>query len=288
MSKRNLLNLGLFVFILVLIMLVAYEPGKDKDIIPTTLTNLKSSDIFHIKINRHSTDKSQQELEFKKTSAGWIMLKPYEISANTFRINSILEILSTVSFSQNDLSNLNPDTFGLTKPIVTITFNNKTSLIFGHNKSLKNHRYIKIGSTLHMTSDIFLYKLSAKSESYINHKLLNDNKIVKLTLPSLSLEKTDGTWTSSPKNNNLSADSINQLINEWQLSQAYDLNKLKLITKSKADITIQYENNETTRFKIEKNTKSFNLINLNNGIRYILSSGRKDKLLKLAPITQEE
>lgn len=288
MSKRNLLNLSLLVFIVALVALVVYEPGKEKALTPTILTDLKSTDIVHIKIDRHSTDKTQQELEFEKTSSGWVMLKPYEISANTFRIDSILEILSTVSFSQNDLNSLNADTFGLTKPVITITFNHKTSLIFGHNKSLKNHRYIKIGSTLHMTHDIFLYKLSAKAESYINHKLLNDNKIVKLTLPSLSLEKTDARWSSVPENNNLSADSINQLINEWQLSQAYDVNKINAIPKGKADITVQFENNKTIQFKIEKNTKSFNLINIDNGIRYILSPDRKDKLLKLAPITQEE
>ena len=289
MSKRNLLNLALLIFILVLVTFVIYEPGKEVAITPPTLTSLESKDIYHLKINRHNAKAAEQEIEFKKTSAGWVMLKPYPVSANSFRIDSILELLSTVSFSQNKLENLNLNTFGLTQPVATITFNNKTSIIFGHNKSLRNHRYVQIGSTLHMIADTFYYQLAAKAESYINHKLLsNKSKIKKLTLPSMKLEKTDGTWQVTPKADNFSADSVNQLISEWQLSQAYDINKIKPAPNSKADIIIQLEDNKKIHFKIEKHKDSFNLVNLDSGIRYILSNDRKDKLLKLSSITQDD
>ena len=289
MSKRNFLNLSLLIFILVLVTFVIYEPGKDVAITPPTLTSLDSNDIYHIKINRHNTEIGEQVIEFKRTSTGWNMLKPYSVSANAFRIDSLLKLLSTVSFSQNNLENLSPDTFGLNKPVATITFNNKTSIVFGHNKSLKNHRYVQIGSTLHMIADTFFYQLAAKTESYINHKLLSEkSKILKLNLPTMKLEKVDGIWKTTPKTDNFSADSINQLISEWQLSQAYDINKTKPMPNSKPDIIIQLANNNKLHFKIEKNKNSFNLVNLDTGIRYILSVDRKDKLLKLSSITQDE
>lgn len=289
MSKRNLLNLVLLIFILALVMLVIYEPGKKVAITPPTLTSLDSKDINHIKINRHNAKKGEQEIEFNKTPAGWVMLKPYAVSANSFRIDSILELLSTVSFSQNNLADLNLSTFGLTQPVATITFNNKTSIIFGHNKSLKNHRYVQLGATLHMIADTFFYQLAAKTESYINHKLFSEkSKIRKLNLPTMKFEKVDGIWEASPKADDFSADSINQLISEWQLSQAYDINKIKPSPNSKPDIIIQLENNKKLHFKIEKNTDSFNLTNLDSGTRYILSADRKDKLLKLFSITQDD
>ena len=289
MSKRNLLNLGLLVFILVLIALVVYEPGKNVAVTPPTLTSLQTNDISHIKINRHNSNNNEQVIELEKQADSWIMLNPYHVAANTFRIESILKLLSTVSFSQNNLINLNPSTFGLSKPELTITFNNKTSIVFGHNKSLKNHRYVQIGSTLHLISDTFFYQLIAKAESYISHKLLtNKSKIIKLTLPSISLEKKEGKWILSPKNENVSMDSINQLISEWSLSQAYDINKIKPIPTRKPDIAIEFKNNKTVRFNIEKNNKSFNLINIDSGVRYILSSDRKDKLLKLSSIAHDD
>ncbi len=288
MSKRNLLNLILFAFIIVLAAFVFFEPGKDIAKIPPTLTRLKAKDVTHIKISRNATTAVENDMEFEKTAAGWIMLKPYQYTANTFRINSILELLSTASFSQNDLNTLNKSTFGLDKPRATITFNNDTAIIFGHNKSLKNHRYIQIGSTLHLVADTFFYQLSAKAESYLSHKLLPEkSKITKLTLPDITVMKENGKWKLTPEANNITSDSINQLISEWQLSQAYDINKIKPEPKGKPDIIIQLDNNKQLNFKIEKIKSSFNLINLQFGIRYILSADRKNKLLKLSSINQD-
>jgi hypothetical protein len=289
MSKRNLLNLTLFIFILVLVIFVVYEPGKQEPVTPPTLTNLEINDIQHIKIHRRMADKTEQDIAFKKTIDGWVMLKPYQLAANTFRINSILKLLSSASLSQNDLKNLDQNKFDLNIPHATITFNNKTKIEFGHNKSLNHHRYVKIGSTLHMVTDTYFYQLNAKAESYISHKLLNkNNKIIKLNLPNLKLKQTNEKWEVTPKENTFTADSVNRLISEWQLTQAYDVSKIKPTGKSKADITVYLDNNEIIRFNIEANKGNFNLINLDSGIRYILSADRKNKLLELSNIEQND
>lgn len=283
MSKRNLINLILLAIIIALVAIVIYKPGKDAAQPLPTLTSLNKNDIQHIKITRKSKIPSEQEMEFKKTDNGWVMIKPYTVAANTFRINSILEILTTTSFSQNNLSGLDLATFGLAKPVATITFNNKTSLVFGHNKTLKNHRYIKIGPTLHLTTDTFLYQLAAKAESYIDHKLLPENKtLIKLSLPDITLEKVNGKWKSSINTDRFSADATNQLIEEWQLSQAYDVNKTKAKIKYRKDIAAYFNTGEVIYFNIENNKSSFNLINLTNRVRYILSADRKNKLLNLS------
>ena len=289
MSKRNLLNLGLLIFILILITLVVYEPGKNIAITPPILTSLEKNNINHIKITRHHSKKNEQIIELEKNDNGWMMNKPHHVAANAFRIESILKLSSTVSFSQNSLNGLKLSTFGLDDPTITITFNKKTGIVFGHNKSLKNHRYVQVGSTLHLIADTFLYQLIAKSESYISHKLVTDkSKIIKLILPSISLESTEGNWELTPKDENISTDSINQLISEWNLSQAYDINKVKPTPKRKPNIIIKLKNNEIVRLTIEKNKDSFNLINIDSGIRYILSSDRKDKLLKLSNISHDD
>jgi hypothetical protein len=289
MSKRNLLNLILFIFIIALVSFIVFEPGKHKPLAPTVLTTLSADDVQHIKIIRNSANSKKQTIIFKKSSAGWIMSKPYQTSANTFRIDSILKLLSTVSFSQNHLSKLEPTKFGLTQPAASIIFNNQTTLVFGHNKSLKHHRYVKINSTLHMINDSFYYQLIAKAESYINHKVLPEkSKIIKLHLPEIKLQQKNGKWNITPKADNLSADAANQLISEWQLSQGYDINKINASPASNADIIIDLASNKTIRFKIEKGKNKFNLVNIDTGIRYILSTDRKNKLLNLSNPEQTE
>ena len=289
MSKRNLLNLILLVFILALIALVVFEPGKKAPLTPPTLTTLNVSDIQQVSINRPNARAGEQNIVFEKTAAGWMLVKPYQQAANTFRIESILKLLSAVSFSQNNLANLNPNQFGLVNPQATITFNNNTTMVFGNNKSLKHHRYVKMGSTLHLVADTFLYQLTAKAESYIDHKVLREkSKIIKLSLPDLQLVQTDGTWDVTPKADNFSADSANQLISEWQLSQAYDLNIVKPQPKAKADISIHLANEKVIRFKIKNNKEHFNLVNIDSGISYILAKDRSNKLLNLSGLEDKE
>ena len=289
MSKRNLVNLILFAIIVILMALVLYEPGKDKSITPPTLTNLKNSNIQNIKITRAATSSNENELQFIKKENTWVMIKPYHLAANSFRIDSILKLLDAASLSQNNLKTLNKNTFGLNTPLITITFNNETKIIFGHNKSLNNHRYVQVGSTLHMIADTFFYQLSAKSESYINHKILPEkNKIIKLILPNITLEKNEAKWNISPIAGDISTDSINQLITEWKLSQAYDIKVGKLNTNNTADIIVLLDNNKTLRFKIGKNKEKFILRNIETNVQYIMSADRRDKLLKLSGVNQDD
>lgn len=288
-SKRNLINLVLFALIVMLVILVVYEPGKKTSVTPPKLTNLKASNIKHIQITRASTNLNEQSIEFIKNSDGWGMEKPYQLSANNFRIESLLKLLEATSLSQNNLDRLNKNTFGLDKPSATITFNDKISIVFGHNKSLKNHRYVQVGSTLHMIADTFFYQLSAKSESYINHKVLPEKgKVIKLTLPNITLEKEEAKWNVTPVAGEFSADSVNQLITEWQLSQAYDIKIDEIKNNNKADIIILLDNNKTLKFKIGKNKESFVLRNIKTNVQYIMSADRRDKLLKLSGVNQDD
>jgi len=276
MSKRNLLNLVLFIFVALLVTLVIFEPGKEVTI-PATLTKLKKDDIHHIRIKREN----EPAITLFKNKDGWQMSQPYQQPANSFRIVSILKLLNAISLSQNSLAGLNLFEFGLKKPLATITFNDEVKIEFGHNKSLNNHRYVKIGSTLHLIADTFYYQVAASSESFIDHKLLpQESKIKKLILPTIELEQIDGKWNIAAKND-FSADAINRLIDEWQLSQAYNIAIDKNPDRLNADIKIYFKNNPPLFFSISEAQNNFNLTNVENGIRYILSGDRKDKLLKI-------
>ena len=279
MNTRNVLNLGLLVFILVLVLLVVIEPGKNGTIIPTKLTTLQENNIKHILIQHSNSD---IPVELKKENGQWLMLQPYQLTANQFRIGSINKLLSAVSLSQNDLNQLDEKNFGLNKPSATITFNKKLHIVFGHNKSLENHRYVKINSTLHMIADTFYYQLIANAESFIDHKLLPEkSKITQITLPTFKMKNNEGEWSANPAPENFSVDKANKLINEWQLSQAYDVTVNPANKTTSADVTIEFANKPTLRFKIKETKDKFTLSNIDNGVSYILTPERKNKLLLL-------
>lgn len=288
MSSRNLLNGILLLVVVGLITLIIFEPGKKEATPIPRLTSLNPDDIKHIIIRRTS---DKHILEFKRVESGWSMLQPYRLAANNFRINSIFKLAETVSFSKNKLQNLDLNKFGLDDPTVTITFNHKTRISFGNNKSLKNLRYVQIDNQLHMITDSFYYQLMAKAESFIDHQLLPENsKILELELPSVKIKNNNGKWDVSPEPDEYSADSINQLLSQWLLSQAYDIkysgsNKIsRSATKIKPDIRIKLSNNKLIRFKLISNKEHFVLHNIDSGIQYILALDRKDKLLKIPDV----
>ena len=286
MSNRNLLNIILLIVIIGLTSLVVFKPGKQSAVTPPTLTNLSVKDIHHILIEKNS---SKNTIELVKKNNLWRIIRPYELPANTFRIESLLKLLSAASLSQNNMSGLKPNDFGLSKPLAVITFNKSVAIEFGHNKSLKNHRYIKIDNILHMIADTFYYQVATSANSFISHSLLPEkSKIIQLTLPTFNLKQIEGKWELSPKSNEFSADAINKLIDEWQHSQAYDIKVKKITSTTKPDILIKTKSHKNIRFKLQMTKDIFSLTNIDTGIEYILSSDRKENLLKLTPVEQND
>ena len=107
-------------------------------------------------------------------------------------------------------------------------------------------------------------------------------------MPTLSLTKKEEKWIVTPKASTVSADAFNTIIDEWQLSQAYDIKVRTPSAKDKTDITIYLADKNRIRFKIINNKDNFTLSNIDTGVSYVLSSDRKDKLLRLSDINQDD
>ena len=89
MSKRNLLNLGLLLFIGVLVLLVIYEPGIETPKESPSLLDTDREAIKQIHIERQG----QETVELVRNESGkWLLTAPLSIDANDFRITSLLRI----------------------------------------------------------------------------------------------------------------------------------------------------------------------------------------------------
>ena len=278
MSSRNLLNFVLLLVIAGLIVIVVYEPGIEPEKENPKLTSLKQDEINHIFIQRETGD----DVELEKINGSWQLLKPYQLPAHDFRVQTILRLSEAESLSQNNLAKLDKATFGLEKPKATVTFNKSQQVFFGNNEPLQQHRYVQFGNYLHTITDTFFYQVSSSVSTFMDHQLLAGNiNITKLQLPGLVAELKDGKWQVTPEPEHFTADSITELLNNWRNTQAIEIAKAeKTNGLQTANIYIK-DRNDPLSFSIVKNNDGIALVRNDLGLAYSISEDNYTKLFKL-------
>ena len=285
MTTRNLLNLVLLGIVIVLVLVVVYEPGKAPEKATPKLTALKKESVNKIFIKR--TDK--QDVQFERLNNSWQMTAPYQLPANDFRIDSILRLVEADSHSQHDLTQLEKTNFKLDKPEVVVTFNDSLNIAFGGNEPLNHRRYVQIENTLHLISDTVYYHLSGKPTALVSLQLLPKKVAINaIHLPDRKIELKDGRWNIENEPKDMASDAVTQLLNEWKLAQALDVVEAKE-TPSKEQVKIFIEGQEKpVVFSIVKRKPDFVLLREDKGVQYQLTEDSAERLLQLAKVEPEE
>lgn len=210
MSSRGILNCALLILVVGLGALVYFQPGLDKKQ-QATLTTLTPEKIQRIEIGAQGA----QTITLVKEQNAWRMTAPIQISANEFRIESILGLLGAQSHTQYKKTQVDLAKLKLDTPRYLIRFND-LSVALGDTEPLEGRRYVLIGDVIHLIADAYSHHLTQGTSGFVSLKLLPQNsRIVALTLPTFSLTQTDGRWKLSPEQN-VSADKTNALIDAWR------------------------------------------------------------------------
>lgn len=279
MSSRNLLNLGLLIVIAILVLLVIFEPGVNTPSTNPRLTQLSPQQVTSIRLQRQT---DQQQIVLQKVNGQWQMQQPFQLPANSFRIQQLLNLLETESFAQHDLGQLDVAKFGLDKPRARVTFNDQLTIEFGNTESIQHHRYLKINNTLHLSIDTFYYQVAAKAESYIDHALLpSGSKITRLQTPNFTLLNEAGKWQLAQAQAAVTTDAMLQLITEWQNSHAYDVKNVSAPADAKQHVMITLGDGQQITFALIESNEDFVLQRDDLQLQYILANDRKDKLLNI-------
>ncbi|MBT8126264.1 MAG: DUF4340 domain-containing protein [Gammaproteobacteria bacterium] len=231
MRSRALLNLALLILIAVL-GYYAYttHQQQNQDDTAFQLTALSADKIEHI-IIRHN----QRSVELRKSAGRWRMLQPIDIAANSFRIDTLLKLLNTVSHASYVVAELNPETYGLSDINTSIQFNDVV-IEFGGTNPINNYRYVRIGDRVHLIDDHYYPLLSSQVGTLVARQLLaGDIEIDKLVLPEMTLYRDDNQrWQSSSATN---PDLINETLHHWKNSQAFGVHNY-MARESLADISV--------------------------------------------------
>jgi len=231
MQSRSLLNIALF---LVVVLLAAYIYDTDRKEQASSkseqLTQLSADEVTQINIHHN-----QRHIELRWEDDKWHMLQPINVTANSFRIDTLLNMLNTVSHAAYSTADLALDKYGISNASTSISFND-VNIEFGIVNPINNYRYVRINDTVHLIDDHFYPLLSSQIGTLVARELIDDDAIIdKLVLPQQTLYRDEySLWHSS---DNTDPDAISETLHHWQNSQAFGVHNY-MQRESLADISV--------------------------------------------------
>lgn len=218
MSKKNLLNLALLVFV-VLLAIVIFLSEEEKNTELKKLTDIDINDIKTINIRHNSNNTSI----VRNTENQWQITQPINIAANNFRINTILGLLNAPVHNQYMLTQIDTRETGLDDSQTSIQFNQQM-IEFGIINPVTNLRYVKLDNRVYTIEDVYYPLITSHFSTLVSLNLLPANcDIKKIVLPQQTIYKDEnGIWHSTIDS---SADSIAETIQHWQHDQAFGVHQ---------------------------------------------------------------
>jgi len=283
MRHRWLINLSLLGIALILSIFVIFTPNnKEKNETPK-LTKIDSEKVQYIRIER--MDKEDKVLEFQRDEHNtWQIKSPLDLSANRFRVDSILRILSSQQYKKlTELPALSEVKLEL--PEVRVQFDDLI-MDFGDVSPIDNtQRYIKIGESVYLIMDTVYHFLTENVPSFVNLSILGENpKITELRLPDYHLQQKEGTWTllsTAPENIDTSSDALNGLIDNWKHTQALSVKEYKENeANNEGQIEIKFQEN-SLQLTIVSTSPNLILARSDKNLQYQLPITHIEKLLQL-------
>lgn len=280
MQSRSLLNIALFL-VAVLLAVYIYDTDKKEQASSESeqLTQLSADEVTQISIQHN-----QRQIKLRREGGKWRMLQPIDIAANSFRIDTLLNMLKTVSHTAYSAAELELDKYGLSEASTSISFNNIT-IDFGVVNPINNYRYVRINDTVHLIDDHFYPLLSSQTGTLVARELIDGDAIIdKLVLPQQTLYRDENNlWHSS---DNTDPDAISETLHHWQHSQAFGVHNY-MQRESLADISVYMAgNSEPIRFYVTDTDPWLIIARPELDIEYHFNLEFHDRLLKPGAIKE--
>ena len=274
MQSRSLLNIALFL-VVVLLAVYIYDTDQQEQASSKSeqLTQLSADEISQIQIHHN-----QRHIELRREDENWRMLRPINITANSFRIDTLLNILNTVSNAAYSTAELALDKYGISDASTSISFNDIT-IDFGVVNPINNYRYVRINDTIHLIDDHFYPLLSSQTGTLVARELIDGDAIIdKLVLPQQTLYRDENNlWRSS---DDTDPDAISETLHHWQNSQAFGVHNY-MQREPQADISVHLAGDaEPVRFYVTDTDPWLIIARPDLDIEYHFNLEYYDRLLK--------
>ena len=162
MSRGARINLALLALAAVLALLIRLSPDNDPQQEITPLTRQSPEEVRKITVSNH-----HGSFTLERRDGDWRMTAPDAAEANAERIADLLMILSTPSYQQFPLSEVDLTDFGLQPPTASIRIDRLT-LELGEIHPYNQRRYLRLGDTLHLINDRFPHHFLARAAAFVS------------------------------------------------------------------------------------------------------------------------
>jgi hypothetical protein len=190
--------------------LASTEPPAPEPVI-TRLAGFDPEAIQQIRITRTGKD----VIVLTKTLTGWDMNSPVEISANPFRINSILAISQTQALTLSDMDDITLTQLGFSPASVSLALDEHL-FTFGNTEPIHSGRYVMYDNTVYIVEDNLYQQLLQEPGFFINTRLLDaDSKLVQIKYPGFELHFRDNVWVVVDDDITLTPDELNNVTATW-------------------------------------------------------------------------
>ncbi|MCW8929734.1 MAG: DUF4340 domain-containing protein [Gammaproteobacteria bacterium] len=294
----------LFIAIIILSFIAWFQPGLHP-VVHQYLSTLKAKKINTIILERQDIG----SIKLQKQTNGWFLQEPYQLPANSLRVNTITSLAEKRSYSQFESTENDLNRYHLDKPFVSVWLD-ETKLILGSEDPINRQRYamnisdniLTGNNTVHLINGVIFYQLRANLDTFISPTFLPPQASLKnITWLDKELSIKKGRWelkTDSLDNApNASSDSIAQLIQYWQHGRAKKVETNITLSISNEElmnspgITISFipfgEKNATAskiHYLIIQDDKQIKLLRTDIQIAYWISSQMLKQLTEFLPI----
>ncbi len=215
------------------------------------------------------TNQSNQGIQLKRKADGWMMQHPYVVSADDNRIQRLLEIVRSNSFSRFQ-SPADVADYGLAPPVAKLTLN-QIKIEAGNVHPMNQRRYLRLQNRIHLIKDRFIHHLQASAEEFIDPALFpNGSRINAILTPKWQLSfHPSGKGSLTPPNTELSADDLNQKHDQWLWARAGRVMPAPE-DKNRAMIEIKLDTRQQPiRFELDQTDQHTLLIRRDLGLAYV-------------------
>lgn len=220
---RNWLNLALLGGVLLLLLVVVYQPGLEESPPLERLTTLAPTQIAQIRIERSPGD----TIQMAKAASGWALQAPLMLPANSFRVEAVLQVAEAPVHARMQAAAISLAEFALDQPRVRLWLDN-IEIAFGGTEPLSGRRYVLIGDTVSLITDTSYFDLVGEFTAFADTALLPaDAKMLQIDLPTLRLVRLrEGDWMQAPNRAqqppaaDVSMDMLNALHDAWHAARA--------------------------------------------------------------------
>jgi len=285
MKSRWIINILLLVAIGALSLVAHFMPGTDEQPDTVPITSLSKDQLRRIHINRPI----REDLVLLKNAAGnWDIDRTPALPADRLQMNALLNLAEQPAVRSYPAADLELSQLQLDPPYATV-FLNDTAVELGNLDPIEGLRYVRIADRVHLIPDNYIQLIELSYTQFVRRRLFeNGARIESITLPGISLHKTEQKWNVEPAQE-VSADELQAFIDRWQAATSFNIQAADTTAEGSETVEIKLADNANhIKFLISSREPELVLVRPDLGIQYRMGNAGSRLLAFTPPVTEKQ